>query len=83
MIETSGRLFLSQVLCVCQVSTPSCHSRLVCMFSGRQTLIVAPTLMLKKRYLSFSIKRARRVIDLMKYYLQKKKTAVAVLYMCN
>lgn len=34
-------------VCVCQISTPSCHSCLVCMFSQRQTLIVAQNLTLK------------------------------------
>lgn len=43
MIETSGRLFLSQILCVCQVSTSSCHSCLVCMCAQRQTLIFPQT----------------------------------------
>lgn len=70
MIETSGRLFLSQFLCVCQVSTSACHSCLVCMFTQRQTLIFPQTWCWKVLPAVLHLACTRWVIDLMKYDLQ-------------
>lgn len=74
MIETSGRLFLSQILRMCQVSTPACQSCLVCLF--RSVLHINSDL--GKCYLLFSIKLANAEW-LMKYNLQEGVVTVPVI----
>lgn len=63
MIETSGGLFLSQILyvcvCVCQVSTSACHSCLLCVFSSSR-LSFSNRADVQNRYLLFSIRGVYR-----------------------
>lgn len=75
MIETSGRLFLSQIQSVCQVSTPACQSCLVCLF--RSVLHLNSDL--EKCYLPFSIKLANAEW-LMQHNLQEQ--VVTVPFIC-
>lgn len=68
MIETSGRLLLSQILGARQVSTSACHSRLVCLFAPRRTFIFPQTWYWEA--LPAILHQARTLRHSVKYYLK-------------